>query len=615
MTSHFYPKLPGGLLTLLLTLSCLTAPAQPISEAGGSPVMRPADSIRLNQIGYYPNAAKLAVVVGDTPGKFQVMTPDGKKVVFTGPLSDARTNPLSGKITRTADFSAFTGVGTFIVTIPGLGNSYPFEIRRDVHRAVAIGALKGFYYQRASVDLPAKFTGTWARPAGHPDTRVLIHPSAATARRPAGTVISSPRGWYDAGDYNKYIVNSGISMATLLSLCEDFPDFVKTLDANIPESGNKLPDVLDETLWNLRWMLTMQDPDDGGVYHKLTNASFDGMVMPDKATKDRYVIAKGITATLDFAAVMAQASRVLKPYNRDLPGLSDSCLSAAVKAWGWAKANPTVAYNQKDLNTNFDPDISTGGYEDRNATDEWIWAAAELYVTTKDDAYYTSVNLFPDSRTPTPTWGQVRTLAYYTLARAGNSVTAAGKRDLVALKQRLTGMADSLVAGADRQAFQTVMGRSARDFGWGSSSEAANQGIALLQAYRFTESPNRNQYLYYALGNLDYLLGRNATGYSFLTGFGDKTPMHPHHRPSVADGIDAPVPGLLSGGTNANAARQDKCAGYTTTVADEVYIDADCSYASNEIAINWNAPLVYLAAALEALQSEQKTSVTPATSR
>ena len=603
-------SLANRITVLFITLFLLTAQAsgwaQPLSEA-----------IRLNQIGFYPKATKLAVVVGETSGPFQLTTPDLAKVVFSGTLGESRQNSISGKTTRTADFSAFTKTGTYVVVIPGIGHSYPFEIRPNVHRAVAIGAIKGFYYQRTAIDLPAQFAGQWARPAGHPDTHVLVHPSAASAGRPAGTVISSPKGWYDAGDYNKYIVNSGITMGTLLSLCEDFPDYVKSLNTNIPESTNRLPDVLDEALWNLHWMLTMQDPADGGVYHKLTNPRFDGMIMPDKAgppdqNKDRYVVQKSITATLDFAAVMAQATRVLKPYNRELPGLADSCLSAAVKAWKWAKANPDMVYKQQEMNTKFDPDVVTGSYEDRNASDEWIWAAAELYVTTKDDAYYTAVNLFPDSRTPLPSWAQVRTLAYYTLARSGNTLTARGKKDLPLVKNHLTTMADSLVAGADKQAFQTVMGKSAKDFIWGSSAEAANQGIALIQAYRLTDSPNRSRYLHYALGNLDYLLGRNAVGYSFLTGFGDKTPMHPHHRPSVADGIEAPVPGLLSGGTNANAARQDKCAGYTTTVADEVYLDADCSYASNEIAINWNAPMVYLAAALEALQSSQKSGLSQA---
>ncbi|QHV97253.1 glycoside hydrolase family 9 protein [Spirosoma endbachense] len=582
--------------TLLLLIACsLPVQGQTLSEA-----------IRLNQLGYYPNAAKIAVVVGEAKGAFQLVSADLKTVVFSGKLSDTRQNAISGKTTRTADFSTFTKTGTYVVLIPGTGHSFPFEIRPSVHRNLAIGALKGFYYQRVSTDLPAKFAGKWARPAGHPDNRVLIHPSAASKDRPAGTVIGSPRGWYDAGDYNKYIVNSGITMGTLLSLYEDFPAYMNALKTDIPESTNKIPDLLDEVLWNLRWMLTMQDPTDGGVYHKLTNPRFDGMIMPDKAVNDRYVVQKSITATLDFAAVMAQAGRVYKAYNRELPGLADSCVSAATKAWNWAKANPTVVYNQADMNAKFDPDVVTGSYEDRNASDEWIWAAAELYATTKDESYYKAVNLFPDTKTPLPAWPQVRTLAYYTLARFGNDLTPLGKKDVLLVKQHLTTMADSLLMGADKQAFQTVMGKSAKDFIWGSSAEAANQGIALLQAYRLTNSPNRSQYLQYALGNLDYLLGRNAVGYSFVTGFGDKTPMHPHHRPSIADGVAEPVPGLLSGGINANAARQDKCAGYISTVADEVYIDADCSYASNEIAINWNAPLVYLAFALEALQNDLK---------
>lgn len=566
------------------------------------------ESIRLNQLGFYPNAPKIAIVVGDAQAIFQIMTADQKKVVFSGQLSAPHTNPFSGKTTRTANFSTFTKPGTYVVNLPGVGHSYPFEIGANVHHALATGALKGFYYQRASTELPAQFAGKWARPAGHPDTHVLIHPSAASVSRPVGSTIASPRGWYDAGDYNKYIVNSGITVGTLLSLYEDFPTYSKTLKTNIPESTNKIPDLLDEILWNLRWMLTMQDPADGGVYHKLTNPRFDGMVMPDKAGSltrtDRYVVQKSITATLGFAAVMAQASRVFKPYNRELPGLSDSCLSAARNAWKWAQANPNVLYNQGKMNETFDPDVVTGSYEDRSASDEWIWAATELYVTTHDEAYYNAVNLFPDATTPLPSWPQVRTLAYYTLARFGKTLTNAGKKDLPRVRQHLESTADSLIIDADKQAFQTVMGKSAKDFIWGSSAEAANQGIALIAAYRYTNSPNRKQYLRYALSNLDYLLGRNAVGYSFVTGFGDKTPMHPHHRPSVADGIVEPVPGLLSGGTNANAARQDKCTGYTSTAADEVYLDADCSYASNEIAINWNAPLVYLTAALEALQNE-----------
>ncbi|CAA9281281.1 MAG: GH9 [uncultured Cytophagales bacterium] len=587
--NHYAIRITGFLLALCLT--ALPGRAQGLTE-----------TIRLNQVGFYPDAPKVAVVPARAEGTFTVTGADGKSTVFTGTLGAPRQSGYSPKQTRLADFSKLTKPGTYVVVVPGLGHSYPFEVKPRVHRPLADAALKGFYYQRISQELTPQYAGKWARPAGHvqADRQVQIHPSAAGPGRPAGTVIASPGGWYDAGDYNKYIVNSGITVGTLLSLYEDFPAYFKDHRVNIPESGNAVPDLLDEALYNLRWMLTMQDPHDGGVYHKLTNPRFDGMVMPDKATNTRYVVQKSTAATLDFAAVAAQASRVYRAYDGAFPGLADSCLTAATRAWQWAQQHPAVLYQQDEMNGAHDPDVSTGTYGDNTVSDEWIWAACELYATTGKESYYTAVNLFPDDKMPLPGWPQVRLLGYYTLARRGDKLAAAGKKDLPMLKKRLVAFGDTLLAGVDRQPYGTVMGHSASDFIWGSTSVAANQGIALLQVYRLTGD---KKYRHHALANLDYILGRNATGYSFVTGHGDKTPMHPHHRPSVADGIAEPVPGLLSGGTNANAARQDKCPGYASTVPDEVFLDHDCSYASNEIAINWQAPLVYLAYAVEALES------------
>ncbi|RNI31741.1 glycoside hydrolase family 9 protein [Rufibacter latericius] len=590
----FYKTLGGALLCL--SFSCTQA------QNASQNTVQGVESIRLNQVGFYPNAAKIAVVAGENEATtFTLKTADGSKTVFTGKLTDTKPAELSGKPTRVADFSGFSASGAYVLEIQGVGRSYPFEIKQQVHKDVAAAAIKGFYFQRTAIDLPEKYAGKWHRPAGHPDDKVLVHPSAATTQRPAGTVISSPRGWYDAGDYNKYIVNSGITMGTLLSAYEDFPQFYQAQKLNIPESGNRVPDILDESLWNLRWMLTMQDPQDGGVYHKLTNPSFDGIIMPDQATKHRYVVQKGTGAALNFAAVMAQASRVYRNFSKDFPGLADSCLTAATKAWDWAQKNPNVAYEQEAINKSFDPDVTTGAYGDKDFSDEFLWAAAELYTTTQKESYYQAVNMLPDPKMPIPSWAQVRLLGYYTLLRNKNNKGATLQKDLPEIKKRLLKVADDMVTGAEAGAYRTVMGRVKEDYIWGSSSVAANQGIALVQAYQIT---GNKKYLQAALSNLDYLLGRNAVGYSFVTGFGEKSTMNPHHRPSMADGIKEPVPGLLSGGTNGNANKQDKCQGYTATSPDEMYVDSDCSYASNEIAINWNAPLVYLTGALEALQQQ-----------
>ena len=579
---------------LFVFLSCIvfSCNQQPASPQGS----QRSEDIRLNQIGFYPHAPKIVVISTEAEGEFHITTPDLQETVFTGTLSAPRSADFSPKTTRIADFSDFKQTGTFVVLVPETGHSYPFEIQPQVHKEVADASLKGFYFQRVSTALPETYAGKWSRAAGHPDTEVQVHASAASAQRPEGTVIASPQGWYDAGDYNKYIVNSGITMGTLLSLYEDFSAYFDTLQLNIPENTNDIPDLLDEVLWNLRWMLTMQDPHDEGVYHKMTAANFEGMVMPVDAKAIRYVVQKSTAAALDFAAVMAQAHRVFGNFDQALPGLADSCLQAAENAWAWAQKNPEVMYNQRSLNEEYDPDITTGAYGDRNLSDEWIWAAAELYVTTRDENYYTAVEMFPDDTMPLPAWGQVRLLGYYTLARFSDALTGKAQEDFHMLKERLIAFADGLIAGVNDQYYHTVMGQSAKDFIWGSNSVAANQGIALLQAYQLTHD---KKYIDYALTNLDYLLGRNATGYSFLTGYGDKPTMYPHHRPSEADGLDEPIPGLLAGGPNPG--QQDDC-DYPSDVPDESYVDAECSYASNEIAINWNAPFVYLASALEALQ-------------
>ncbi|MCF2492502.1 glycoside hydrolase family 9 protein [Dyadobacter chenhuakuii] len=557
------------------------------------------DPVRLNQVGFYPDAEKIAVVLGEKQTAFQLKDVATGKTVFKGKLSEPRTNQHSGKMSRIANFSSVRKPGKYVLEVPSLGKSAPFEIKDHIYKDVAAASLKGFYYQRASVELPEKFAGKWARPAGHPDDKVLIHASAVSEGRAENAVISSGRGWYDAGDYNKYIVNSGITMGTLLSLYEDYPSFCENFITNIPESNNGVPDLLDEALYNLRWMLTMQDPADGGVYHKLTNPRFDGMVMPDACKNPRYVVQKGTAATLDFVAVMAQSGRIFKNFENKFPGLSDSCVTAAVKGWEWAKKNPAVLYNQDEMNKKFDPDVVTGAYGDRNVNDEWIWAAAEMYALTKKSDYLKDIAFQADQPMPLPTWSQVKTLGYYTMIRFADEL----KTDLAltkSLKTNITSFADNLLQDLEKQSYHTVMGKTAKDYAWGSSSVAANQGIALLYAFKLTKNP---KYALAAQENLDYLLGRNATGYSFLTGFGSKRVMHPHHRLSVADGVVDPVPGLLSGGPN--PAQQDKCTTYTSKFADESFTDDDCSYASNEIAINWNAPMVYLAAALEAL-SEMK---------
>lgn len=552
--------------------------------------------IRVNQVGFYPTAKKIAVVTGEVKDlNFYITSTNLSDTFFHGVLSQSIKSIHSTTETRVADFSSLEKTGSFNVSVSGLPTSAVFSIHNEVLSDVGKATLKGFYYQRSSIPLTYNYADKWHRSAGHPDMEVLIHPSAASKERLAGTVLSVPGGWYDAGDYNKYIVNSGITTATLLSAYEFNSDYYKKLVINIPESSNAIPDILDESLYNIRWMITMQDPNDGGVYHKCTNAQFDGMVMPGVTKATRYVVQKSTAATLDFAAVMAQSARIFKSFTNELPGLSDSCMKASIAAWNWAIQHPDVIYNQDKINEKFIPKIETGSYGDGNVNDEWFWAGAELFVATGQQQYLKVFDRLQDGLMILPTWDNIAMLGVYTLLQSKQSLPQQYADKINWMKSKVIGLADEYVQYASNSAFRVAMGNNKKDFVWGSNSNAANQGILLLYANKWT---GKKDYLDVALANADYLLGRNATGYCFVTGFGSTSPMHPHHRQSEADGIAEPVPGLLVGGPN--PFRQDKC-NYKFIETETAFTDDVCSYASNEIAINWNAPAVYLFNALAAL--------------
>lgn len=557
------------------------------SVAASSTAAVAAGNIKLNQLGFLPESAKWAVVPAGNATSFKVINTTTNAEVFSGNLSAAATWSASEESVKLADFSSVKTPGDYLVRVEGVNDSYRFTIATDVYNALTAASIKAFYFNRNSAELLTTHAGVFARPLGHPDTQVLVHPSAASAARPAGTVISSPKGWYDAGDYNKYIVNSGIATYSLLAAYEHFPEMFNSQNLNIPESGDELPDLLNETLWNLEWMLSMQDPNDGGVYHKLTNKNFDGTVMPHQATSERYVVQKTTAAALDFAAVMATASRVVAPYETQLPGMSANMLAAAESAWAWAVANPAITYQQPT-------DIKTGEYGDGNLADEFAWAAAELYITSKKDAYYTAMKP-ADTFASVPSWGDVRSLGWISLAHHRDNLTAVADKQLIA--NRIDGLAANLQSVWAGSAYRVTMQKN--DFVWGSNSVALGQAMMLVQAYRLN---GKREYLDAAQAMLDYVLGRNATDMSFVTGYGDKATMHPHHRPSEADGIAEPIPGFIAGGPQPGQQDKSGCnVPYPSNIAAKSYLDNWCSYASNEIAINWNAPLVYVSAAIQAL--------------
>lgn len=539
------------------------------------------DRILVNQVGYLPNSVKIALL-RIKAAKFDVIDVKTGKVVFSGKPGSFKFWSLSGDSVCTADFSTVTAPGRYQICLNNESLcSNEFIISNHVYSDIAKAAIKAFYLNRSGMEITEEFGGKWSRPAGHPDTVVFIHSSAVSPNRPEGYTISSPGGWYDAGDYNKYIVNSGISTYTLLLFCQLYPEYCKSFKSNIPESGNSVPDVLDELLYNLRWMLTMQDPGDGGVYHKLTNKAFCDFVMPDKAAEPRFVVMKSTAASLDFAATMAMASRVLaKSASQELENLGKKCLAAAVNAFAWAKANPAIYYTNPS-------DISTGAYDDTEIKDEFFWATVELGLATGDVSLISEKDMMAQP-VQVPSWDYSGMTGIISLSLAENAGTLKAGAQKILLEY-----AGQLVEKSELSPYKV----SLDFFKWGSNSDVANQAVIKLVAYRLS---NQSKYITSVQGDADYLLGRNATGYCFVTGFGGKRVMNIHHRPSGSDGIAEPCPGFLAGGPN-KVVLTDCPDIKRSTFPAKSFSDAQCSYSTNEVAINWNAPLFFVFGAMAAI--------------
>lgn len=542
----------------------------------------PTTAIKVDQVGYLPQAHKLALVVTTRPAQeFLVRKADDASITFYGRLSLPVYDPDSGDRVQIAGFSEFQTEGRYYIEVPGVGTSWTFSIGLLVYRRAFYLTMRSFYGQRcgAAVDLGRQFPG-FNHAACH--LAGSYHPSSGKS----GPRLSA-KGWHDAGDYGRYIVNSGISTAELLWTWELFSNRIKDLNLDIPESGNATPDILDEVRWNLDWMLTMQD-EDGGVWPKQTSEHFADFVLPENDARVSYVIGTGkepyksSAATANFAAVMAIAARVYKPFDA---AYAKKCLNAAEAAWNWLLKYPGVTFRNPN-------GVLTGEYGDRDPRDEVLWSAAELWRTTKNVNYERYFLDHYRSQLPAitagpPSWQRVGSLALWTYMLDHR----ANRRASDMIRHSTLKTADAIVARTRNFFYHQSL--TSKHYVWGSNGVVANYGVQLLIANAVKPDV---RYVEAALENLHYLFGRNTFSLSWVTQLGENPFRHPHHRPSQADDNSEPWPGLLSGGPNRS--RQDPA---MTKLANlppaKMYLDDWESYATNEIAINWNAPLVFVLAA------------------
>ena len=490
-------------------------------------------NIKVDQVGYLPAAPKIALVAspaGVTAQTFAVRRSGGNGVAFQAKLGPAVHDPNTGDDVQAADFSAFKKPGRYYIDVPGVGRSWNFSIDANVYSRAYYVAMRAFYGQRCgtAVDLGPEFPG-YAHPACHLKGEFHASSGKQGERDNVG-------GWHDAGDYGRYVVNSGITTGSLLWAWELYGSKLKNIKLNIPESGNGTPDILSEIRWNLEWMLKMQD-DDGGVWHKQTSTHFPEFVMPQDDKLPSEVIGTGsepyksTCATADLAAVAAIAARVYKPFD---PKFASENLSAARRAWLWAEKYANVTFRNP-------PGIATGEYGDKQCQDERLWAAAELFRTTGDDGYNDFFvknykEFLPKlDAPPAEGWREVAPMGLWTYVLGPRKAT-----DAAAVKDIRNSSLDVAHRIAQRTASDPYhVSLVSKDYVWGSNGVAAAYGLQLLVADMLAHDP---ALVNAAVDNLHYLLGRNTFSLSWVTQLGENPYHHPHHRPSGADNNPEPGP-------------------------------------------------------------------------
>lgn len=540
---------------------------------------------KVNQLGYLVGEPKKAVFISHVQVPFKVRSTGDGAVVLEGQSSAPKYWSLTKSTVVQLDMFDLDA-GNYTVEV-GDKVSYPFEVKEGVYDEAFKTSMRSFYFQRASTEI---VDDIYARPVGHPDTAVIIHPSVSSSLHAVGSKINLSKGWYDAGDFGKYTVPAGVTLWELLSLVE-YTDLNE--DLGIPESGDDVNDILDECKWELDWMLSMQDVD-GGLFHKVSTSNFESDIMPHNATMPRYVYQKSSSASLTAAGVFAKASRIYESVDGSY---ATQLIEASKKAWIWGNENITQRYKQNEINEMYEPDDKTGGYGFESYTlslsDEIFWASSELFITTGEEQYKNSIQI--PSSMGIPKWESYDCPAVISLLFSENGLS---KTDSDKLSDLLLSFADKHLKQYEESPYGMMMGTESYDYSWGSNGKASNQAMVMLYAYYFS---GKREYFEAALANIDYIFGMNPLNQCFLTGFGTQTSVNIHHRVSRADGIPSPVPGLLANGPHNTSTGE--CF-YLSDLPPLTYVDEYCSSATNEISIYDGAAITHALGLVKYLQEK-----------
>ena len=530
--------------------------------------------IYLNQSGYLPDKKKICIATEDL-GVFSVKDMQGN-TCYEGNFVPFGFDALSGDHVYHGDFSELKEPGMYRI-YAGEKTSASFKIGTDAYDKLLYDVMRAFYFLRCGCELEEKHAGCY--------THKACHTSDAMVWDNRDIKKSIIGGWHDAGDYGRYVGPGAVALSHLLYAFVLYPKGLKDLYLNIPESGNGQPDMLNECRWELDWLLQMQR-EDGAVYHKLTTARFCGFIMPEEDVADQYLLPVSSIAAADFTAICSLASRVYLKFDKQY---SDKLLSAARKTYLWLQKNPAF------LGFRNPEGCGTGGYGERDDYSNRFWAAAEMYATTGESDYLKDVNILLEQHDIFLTalgWGEVGGMGSMALLTSHFPIDENLKERI---KKAVLNRAADLKAIADNNGYFCAM--TEREYGWGSNMGLIHHSMILLLADWLNGD---HSYVECALAQLHVLMGNNALGISYVTGNGEYAYNNPHLRPACADGIDACMPGMVSGGPNRylNDGDHSKELLQVGTPPMKCFVDDWRCYSLNEITIYWNSPVVFVLAAI-----------------
>ncbi len=573
-----------------------------------------------NQLGYFPDRAKKATFVTEEtePVAFDLLNEAGE-VVFSGMTTPHGYDIESGDHVQIIDFSEFQTEGIYSLKTATGEESRAFQIGlSDLYSGLLTDSLNYFYQARSGMPIEEQYItsgdkAALARDAGHAsDVAEIYHTWGYDASSGTQDVTG---GWYDAGDHGKYVVNAGVSLwlmqneyerAELKGTAAAYQDGTMS----IPENNNGCPDLLDEARFEMEWMMKMLVQDGeckDMVYHKVHGIKWTPLGLnPANDTTRRILMPPSTAATLNVAACAAQSYRLWMPYDVEF---AEQCLDVAKRTYAAAKAHPDMYAPLSDT-------IDGGGpYGDNVVTDEFYWAACELYAATGDESYYKDVQnsawafKVPQDMnggeasgfTGSFDWGHVAALGSLSLSLYPDTMSA---EENTALKESLVATADVFSAIANEQGYGITYkgthdeGDEFPGYTWGSNSFVADNAVVLAYAYDMTED---TKYLDSVVSAMDYLLGRNPLDFSYVTGYGVHSAQYPHHRwwaiQLKPDNFPKAPCGVLVGGPNTGL--EDTIVQRTDWEKGEVppqtvYIDDIEAYSVNECTINWNTPLAWV---------------------